>query len=54
MSILSMIIGYLDTFGTRIRPNETNPELIIEADRMLASTTALQRLQPIRRRGPKV
>jgi hypothetical protein len=47
----------VDDFGLvrmTIPPNEVNPPLIVDSDRMLAAAAALQRFEPIARRNRKI
>jgi hypothetical protein len=50
----SMIVDYFYVFRPCISPPKDDPPLIIDADRMLTSQIALERLQSIARRDPKV
>lgn len=47
--MLLVIIHDLDFFGACIRPAETEPVLIIDADAVLADPVAFQRFQPVAR-----
>jgi hypothetical protein len=42
-----MIVGDFDLFRAGIRPDEANPPLLVDAERMLATPVAGQSLQPI-------
>lgn len=45
-----MVVDDLDLLGIRAVPAETNPPLVVDPDRVLASPAAAQRLQPVARR----
>jgi hypothetical protein len=49
-----MIVNYLDLFGSRIRPPENDPPLVIDADRILAKQITFERLEHISRRHGEV
>jgi hypothetical protein len=40
--------------GMSLSPDETNPPLIIDANRMLATSVLRQRLEPVARRHSKI
>ena len=42
-----MVVDDLNLFRAAIAPYETNPPLVIDADRMLSLTVAFERLKPI-------
>ncbi len=44
-----MVADDLNLFRAAVAPYETNPPLVIDADRMLPSTVAFERLKPIAR-----
>jgi hypothetical protein len=45
-----MIVDDLNLFGGAIAPDETNPPLIVDSDRVLSLAVALKRFEPIARR----
>jgi len=49
-----MVVSDLDLVWAAFSPDEADPEAIIDADRVLALSIALQRLQAVPRRSPKV
>jgi hypothetical protein len=50
----SVIVGYLNVNRTILGPNETDPELIVDPNRMLAFPIAAQRFQPVAGRRSQV
>ena len=46
-----MVVRDFDVVGIAVLPPEANPELIVDADTVLAATGATQRLQSISRRN---
>ena len=52
--IILVIIDYFYIIRARFRPAKTKPVLIVDPDAVLASTIALEGLQPIARRHAKV
>jgi hypothetical protein len=42
-----MIVDYLHVFGTRIRPSEHDPPLIIDTDRVLSCQIALKSFKAV-------
>lgn len=49
-----MIIDDFNTFSTAIFPNETDPPLVIDANRMLPFAIPAQGLQPVSGRNPQI
>jgi len=49
-----VIVDDLHIFGPRSRPAETNAELIVHADAVLACPVALQGFKPVAGRNPKI
>src|SRR5262245_26011345 len=50
----SMVVDDLDFVGMALTPDEADPPLVVDADRMLAAPIALQRLQPVAGRNAKI
>src|SRR6476646_6021853 len=50
----SVIVDEFDMVRTSVLPYEADPPLPVDPDAVLASPVALQRLQPIARRNPKI
>ena len=49
-----MIVHNLHIFNATFCPTEAHPELVIDANAVLASPVALERLQPITRRNAQI
>lgn len=49
-----MIVGHFDIGRALRRPPEANPELVVDPDRMLALTVALERFETITWRLPQI
>jgi hypothetical protein len=49
-----MIVDDLDAIGITLSPRETDPELVVDPDRVLALSVAGEFLQPVTGRDPQV
>jgi len=49
-----MVIDYLSVFRRTVAPHKANAPLTVDPDRMLASSFALQLLQPVSRWSPEI
>src|SRR5580692_2496386 len=52
-SLLSMVVRDFDVVAMPVSPDETNPPLIIDPDRVLPHPIAVEGLQPVSRRRRK-
>src|SRR5262245_2405237 len=50
----SVVVDDLDFVGIALSPDEADPPLVVDADRMLTAPIALQGLQPVARRHAKI
>jgi hypothetical protein len=49
-----VVVDDLDRVGMSVSPNEANPPLVVDADRMLSCALLLQRFEAIARRNAQV
>ena len=49
-----MVVGHFDVLRAIRSPTETNPELIVDPDRVLSFAASAQRLKPVTGRQPQI